>query len=208
MLLRQVNTLNGYVYPTFGGFMSESLRSLMALNNEFVEYLENGGELTDDFAAQFGHLLDVQIPDKTDGCFLIMERLELEADRLKAKAESFAIAAKQLNSARERLKEYIKFQMQNSGLTELQGNDYKFGLSKTKPSVVIQNEELIPDGYTHEVVTRKIDKDRIREDLALGIPVEGATLVESFSLRSSINKKLTSKRRRRHDSTISTNGKD
>jgi len=168
--------------------MSETLNSLMAAQHELLEALvASDGELSAEMESKLAQL-EVSVPAKLDSYYLIMERLDSEAAYFKSRAEEFAMAAKQMGSAKERLKDNLKFHMQSNALKELAGVDYKFTLSNSKPSVLIHNEELIPKEYCKEVVMVKIDKDKIREDLSLGVPVAGASLVEGVSLRSSINK--------------------
>jgi len=59
--------------------------------------------------------------------------------------------------------------------------------------VIINNEDLIPSEYKTEVTTIQIDKNKISEDLRIGFPVSGASLQESFALRSSVIKSLKGK---------------
>jgi len=173
--------------------MSETLNSLMAAQHELLEALvASDGELSAEMESKLAQL-EVSVPAKLDSYYLIMERLDSEAAYFKSRAEEFAMAAKQMGSAKERLKDNLKFHMQSNALKELVGVDYKFTLSNSKPKVII-NESLVPKEYTREVVEIKIDKDRIAEDLKIGVPIPGCHLEDVFAFRSSVNKKLISKK--------------
>jgi hypothetical protein len=52
--------------------------------------------------------------------------------------------------------------------------------------LVIEDESKIPKEYMKEIVETVLDKDRLKEDLAIG-PIEGAKLEESFALKTYVN---------------------
>ena len=85
----------------------------------------------------------------------------------------------------------IKEAMQTLETDELVGIDVRFKLSKSNPSCVIDDPEKIDAAYKTVVQEIKIDKKRITDDLKHGIPVEGAYLQESFSLRQYANSPAT-----------------
>lgn len=169
--------------------MSDSLlKQINDQNDLMAKLIESDGELTEDMEKALA-TLETSVPAKLDSYYLIMERLEAEAEYFKSRAEEFSMAAKQMTAARDRLKKNIKFAMENSGVAELAGNDYRFTLSKSKPRLIIQ-DELVPDDYKVEVVTIEIEKDRIADHLREGLVIPGCRFEPVMSFRSSVNKKL------------------
>lgn len=170
--------------------MSEN--SLYSLVNEaqalFEVLSENNGELTPELEAKLTNL-EVNLPIKIDAYNVILERAEIEENYWKKKAESMLAVAKGCKNIRERLKEQLKLSAIHLGKSELVGNDVKFKISNSKPKLIV-NESEIESIYKFDVVTTEIDKKRITEDLAIGVPVRGAFLEETKSIRSYVNKKL------------------
>lgn len=173
--------------------MSKPLAMLFAEQNKIIEKLiEGDGEISSELEIEMKDLAAIT-EAKTDGYYLILERLESESLFFKTRADEFTTASKTLSNAHFRIKARLKDLMQQNDFQELIGHDYKFKLSASKPSVIINNEDLIPSEYKTEVTTIQIDKNKISEDLRIGVPVSGASLQESFALRSSVIKSLKGK---------------
>jgi len=166
---------------------NQSLIRLVQSSNSLVQaLLETGGELTPEIEAALAHI-DTKLPEKVDSYQSIMDRLEIESEYWALKADQFKKMATACKNARERLKDNIKYAMNELGQTELVGNDFKFKLSNSKPKLVVDDVSL-DRAYFMQVTETVVDKKRIEEDLRLGIPVKGAKLEEVKSLRSSLNK--------------------
>lgn len=150
--------------------------------------IEAGGELTPEIEAILANL-DITMAEKLDGYSFIMDRFETEAAFLRSRADTYSRAAKGLTTFQEKLKERIKLAMIALGKDEVSGNEMRFKLSNCAPKLVIENEAMLIDAYKTIVQTIVPDKEKIKEDLALGFPVAGAKLVNGKSLRVSINRK-------------------
>ena len=170
----------------------EKIQSLPALVREvqslFQVLAENGGELTPELEQSLA-VIDIALPAKIDSYKVILDRAELEETYWKKKADEMYAIAKGMKSIQERLKESLKLAAIAMDKTELVGNDVNFKLSNSKPKMVI-DEKLIDEAYKYTVTTTEIDKKKIEEDLRLGVPVTGAHLVETKSIRAYANKKL------------------
>lgn len=82
----------------------------------------------------------------------------------------------------ERLKSAVAYHMQNTMKVKLiEGDLHKFRLRKST-STKITDENQVPDKYKNEITEIKIDKMKLKDDLKLGLDVDGATLVENFNL--------------------------
>ncbi len=168
--------------------MKETLRTLVQQSNDLMSQLaEAGGELTPELESQLAHV-ELSLPEKIDSYSHLMDKLDLEIEMWKQKADFYYSIAKSCKNVKERLKENIKFAMQEMTVSEIKGNDVRFKLSNSKPTLLI-DEELIDPLYTSQVTTTVIDKKRIEEDLKNGVPVAGARLVENVSLRTYANRR-------------------
>ena len=165
--------------------MSES-KSLLAIANEVnsleTMLLESQGEITEEIE-KFLSVKETHLPDKVDSYYFIMEGMKSKEALYKAQADRYAVAAKSFKNAQETLKERLKLAMAEMSLDEIKGHAWRFKLSASKPSLVIEDQSLIPDAYFVLETTRVLEKDRLLEDLKIG-QVAGAKLEPSSSLRS------------------------
>lgn len=157
-------------------------KSLLQLVEIEKLLLESGGELTPDLEAAL-FVPSSSLPDKIDSYDLTIDRFESNAKFYKERAEFFSNLAKQFIAAADRLKENVKLAMAELGTDELVGFDIRFKLQDTKPAVVVEDESKIDGAYTTVEQVVKINKDRILQDLKLGVPVVGVRLEPRKSLR-------------------------
>lgn len=162
---------------------NETLRELVtqAANIELM-LLENGGLLTPEIEEKLA-VLDVATPAKIDNYYNLMERFDAMQAVFKKKADDMAAIAKSFENANERLRFNLKEAMGIAEMDELRGNDYRFCLADSPPSVLIENSTEIPTDYKQTIISEKIDKKRIAEDLKLGVPVPGCSLTRGKTLR-------------------------
>lgn len=164
-------------------------KSLVSIVNEAISIerllIESGGEITpelsDALAVNAGTLAD-----KVDGYVHILERFEDLETHYKSRAEFFKKIAEHCKKAQDRLKENIKFAMQELEVTDLHGNDMRFKLSPTPGVMVIEDEDMVPVEYKNEVISTVIDKKALKDALKNG-EVPGAKLVPGYSIRSYAN---------------------
>ena len=171
----------------------ENKVSLSKLVNESKELLQtiidNDGVLGSDLE-EMVRLNELQMADKVESYAFLIQSAKHEATYFKGKADFFYNVAKGLENFEESLKERIKYIASVNGITEFHGIDHKFKISNSKATVQIVDESQIDRAYFTPVVTEKLDKKRIEEDLRMGIPVPGAVLREGKAIRISANKKV------------------
>jgi len=107
------------------------------------------------------------------------------AGNLKAEAVAIDNAIKQMQARKnalysksEWLKNYLKINMEAMEISEIKCPYFVLKIKKNPPSVVIDDENLIPDEFKSEVITIKIDKAGIKK--AGGC--DGASLVSGTRL--------------------------
>lgn len=143
--------------------------------------IESAGEITEEIQDMLS-VRDEQLPEKVDGYSIVLDRFAALEAYYKERAQFFSEIAKRCEAVQDHLKTNIKNAMTELNVTELSGHDIKFTKTRVKPRLIIEDESKIPKEYKQDVITTKVDKDRLREDLAVG-PIDGAHLEESFSLK-------------------------
>jgi len=160
------------------------LTSLSHILNQAI--IEAGGEITPEIE-QLLTDLDIKTKEKVDAYKYAMDKMEIEAEYFKQRAEEFMHVAKGFINSRERLNIILKNRMIVDGSKELLGNDSKFKLVSLKPKMVI-DEKFLEDRFYREEVLKKVDRNTIEEAIKQGEAVAGVTLEPVFALRPSINK--------------------
>lgn len=154
-------------------------KSLIALSADLeTSLIESSGEITEQIETMLA-----KIAKKVDGSVFVLERFEKIAEHYNEKADkllSIAIAAQRAN---DRLKEYIKHAMELQGTIDLEGDDFRFRITKAPPSVKITNQDEIPEEFINSKVVKTPDKKRIAKAIEDGGDVPGAKLEYSVGLR-------------------------
>jgi hypothetical protein len=165
-------------------------RGLVALVDEItkieVALIDSGGELPKEMEELFD-LTQGDLRSKVDRYKYMMDAMEARSVYFKERADEMAHARKIFDNQKLRLKDRMKFAMDLLKATDLEGNDWRFKLTQNDDRLEINSKDLDP-AYTREEVVKVPDAERIRSDLSLGLPVQGAQLVASMTLRSYVNK--------------------
>jgi hypothetical protein len=129
--------------------------------------------------------------------------LIINQNELQIKAESYAYAIKSLegdvsiideeikrlralkeakNNAIERMKEAVVNAFQVYGITEVKSPTLKLSLRRSEAVEVI-NQDQLPECFVKAKTTYTPDKVAIKDAIKSGLTVEGAVIVENFSLQ-------------------------
>ena len=103
------------------------------------------------------------------------EIVKLEVDRLQKKM-------KQLGSTFDNLHDLLLWQMQGFGKTEIKDPILSIKVRDNPPSVIIEDESIIPNDYKTEKTTITVNKTRIKAAFKAGEQVDGANIVNSQRL--------------------------
>ncbi len=164
---------------------------LIELHQEYLAILteieETGGELSLTHDSRLDSIAR-EIAQNADKADFVFRKLESEMQFYTAEIHRLQNFQRAIVNANKRMRDFVKTQMLTSGVARIEGDVVALTLSKTKPSVIVEDETLLDSAYFDEVVTQKLNKTRVSEDLKLG-PVKGAHLEESFALRITRSKK-------------------
>ena len=144
--------------------------------------LDSCGEVTPEIADMLA-IKEVNLPDKVDSYAAVIERFGMLEEYYKEKAANILKIAKSASAIVERCKANLEYAMQELKLDEISGNESRFKLVHSNPSVIIADETKVEDIYKTTETTVKINKKSILEDLKMGLEVAGCKMQENVSLR-------------------------
>lgn len=98
--------------------------------------------------------------------------LDAEINRLTARK-------KHIVSAQDRLRDYLRFNMEATGITKITSPLFTITLAKGRAVAVVDNESAIPDEFVRVKTTVSPDKAAILAALKEGVEVPGAHIATS-----------------------------
>jgi len=109
--------------------------------------------------------------------------LEAEVEKIKAVEQRIAARRKVYEGKAERIRAYLKQNMERAGIKKIEALDGSFTATLTAPraSVVVDDETLLPDEYVK--VSTSPNKTAIAEAIKGGTDVAGAHLEFNVGLR-------------------------
>lgn len=165
----------------------ENNKSLVSIVNEalIIEkmLIESGGEINDDIEEALA-VNSKELALKVDGYVEIIARFENLESYYKIRSEYFKNISSRCKKAVERLKENIKYGMNELGTNEIEGVDMRFKVTPTSGTLKITDEEAVPVQFKKEEIKTVIDSKLLKEAMTNGLEVSGAEIIPGFSLRA------------------------
>jgi hypothetical protein len=162
--------------------MSQTLTTITGDMSAVLDLVDQAqGELNpvlESWLAEIG----TSLAEKVDAYVGRITALSLLADQCRARAQDAQKASRTLEGMQDALEDRIKHTMRVLGRTDLTGEEWRYKLSPTKGSLVV-NEAEIPTNYTMQVTTTSVDKERVRASLDAGELVPGAEIKPGWQLR-------------------------
>jgi hypothetical protein len=123
-----------------------------------------------------------ELEDKAINVAKFLRNMEAMAEAIKAAEADMAKRRKALESRAQWLKDYLKGNMEHSGITKIECPYFKLSVQSNPPAVNILDETVIPTEFKEQVVSWKIDKTAIKKAIQAGQSVAGASLVNGTRL--------------------------
>ena len=152
------------------------------------QLMESGGELTPELEAA----LDVNqesLMRKVDGFVAIEDQFQAQEYYWKRKRDACDVIYKSFSGQIDRLRERVKFVMNEMGVTELKGDEHRYKLGKSVGRLIIEDEAKVPAEFKMIVQLTQVDKERVKAMLKDGFEVPGAKLLEEGRLSVYENRK-------------------
>lgn len=154
----------------------EKIVSLYEMAADLIELVEVE-EVNEEMKAEIMEQIKATMEMKAENIIAVIRQYEARIDAVKGEEKRLAEYRKGEEKKLERLKDYTLNCMEMMGNKKLETNLGRISLRKKPASLVILDENQVPDIYktVKEVLT--IDKAQIKNDLK-GKSIEGVELVE------------------------------
>lgn len=155
--------------------------------------IECGGDVTDEKVEEITGKWMAEITKdlaiKSDGYNFRMKDIEAMNTQFKEYETLYRNARKSLERVSESLKDRMKFAMKEMGVDEISGQQFKYKLTDSQPSVEITNEGMLPAIFCKEKVVIDIDRVAVKKHvLETGEEIPGVIISRGKTLRVSIIK--------------------
>lgn len=161
--------------------------SLVSLNDEFKhiteEIIQAGGDLGEGRELRLDSIL-LSICQKADAYGVVQEQLEKGKEFWKYQKDKCAQAEKTFENGLKKLRDRMKFVLSDFPKNEIQGELYRFFLSKSADRIEIDETQL-PKAYFTTEIRLIPNKEMIQKDIDEGKQVPGVSkIINNTSLRS------------------------
>lgn len=123
---------------------------------------------------------DLEVKAKNVAAFIKNREAEIEA--VKAASKKLQDRAKAEQARLDKMIDYLKYNMEASGITEIRSPELILKIKKNPPSVVIDNQEALSKEYMVEKITYAPDKKAIKKAIEDGLDISGARIVHGTRL--------------------------
>ncbi|MBA3757084.1 MAG: siphovirus Gp157 family protein [Nitrosomonas sp.] len=158
--------------------------------NSLLEKLVECAEMTPEIESQLQHI-DLTAPERVDLTVYLLERVKSEQAYWKERADYFTKIAKSFRLVEEKIRDGVKIAMVEGGHTDLHGIDMRWKLSEIEPRLEYEDDKL-PAEFMMQVVSTKVNDEKLRNTLKNGDRVNGARLVPNYRLAPYANRKKIS----------------
>ncbi len=118
--------------------------------------------------------IEGEFQEKGKALAMVTLNMDGDLDAIQAQIDRLSERKRILQNRKDSLKEYLRTNMEASGITKITHPLFTITLGKGKPIVVIDSENDIPDEYMNTKVTSTPAKAEIAKAIKEGIDVPGA----------------------------------
>lgn len=153
------------------------MTALYQISKEFQE-LATLAETADEDLAVALHdtmgAIQAEFEDKGKAIAMIALNIDGDLEAIQSQIDRLTERKRIINNRKESLKEYLRTNMEASGITKISHPLFTITLGKGKPVVVIDEESKIPDEFMNVKVTSSPAKAEIAKAIKEGVEVPGA----------------------------------
>lgn len=150
---------------------------LYELTEQFKELAALAENADEDLAVAVHDTMEAiqgEFQDKGKAIAMISLNMDGDIDAIQAQIERLTERKRVIVNRKESLKEYLRLNMEASGISKITHPLFTITLGKGKPIVVIDEESSIPDEFMNTKVTTTPMKAEIAKAIKEGIEVPGA----------------------------------
>jgi hypothetical protein len=150
----------------------------LAVEMKKLQALAEDGELTLDMIKDTLEGLGGMLGDKIDATMSVVRGFEGQASVCDAESKRLATRKKSWDNQANLLRKYILECLITSGSDTIKTDLNTFTARKGSPSLVVDDEELLPDEYVEsstEIIS-KVKKDELKKAIMAGAEIKGARI--------------------------------
>ena len=151
--------------------------------NNIANFLDSeNNELDEKTINDTKESIELLLEEKSEQLELILKDLEIKEEKCKEIADFYAKKAKYANEKKKMFKELILEAMQKLGTKKIETVTGTFTIRNNTPSLIIEDENLIPQKFITHISSIKIEKNEIKKDMKNRAKIPGVHLETTQSL--------------------------
>lgn len=155
---------------------------LYKLSENYNQVIQMADQLDDGTLRDTLDSINEAFDDKAENIAKSIKEIEGQADIIKAEKERLAKREQAMRNNAKSMKSYLQEQMDLVGKKKIQGELLTVSVQKNAPSVKIESEQYIPEGF-YVPQPSKLDKTQLKNELKNGLEIAGVELVQTESVR-------------------------
>lgn len=160
--------------------MNAPLPSLYVLADQYLADLQKLAELDLDEQTVADTLegLSGELEVKATNVAMFARNLEATAEAIKTAEAQMAARRKAIEARAERLREYLKTNMERTGISLIEGPYFSLKIKQNPPAVHVEDPALVPTEFKKFTPPPPptVDKKAVADALKLGVDVPGCRL--------------------------------
>ncbi len=159
------------------------MTSLRDMTGQYTELLAiaSDAELPENALADTLEGLKGEIKLKAENIAHVLLNSDTDVAALDAEIQRLTNRKKAIENGKERLRDYLRFNMEATRTTKIDCPLFSISLGKARDKVSIDNEDVLDESYFNVKITRSPDKRVLLDHLKKGIEIEGVSLIKSQS---------------------------
>ncbi len=157
-----------------------SLRTMTGQYQELMT-LASDPELPPEALADTLEGLEGEIKVKAENIVHVLLNSDTDITALDVEIKRLQVRKKAIENGKSRLKDYLRFNMEATGISKIECPLFSISLGKGRDMVSIDNENLLSTEYVAITTTITPDKLKILKHLQSGANITGASLTKSQS---------------------------
>ena len=137
-------------------------------------------EKTDEIIKVLDNIKD-EFNEKVENTVKVIRNFEADIKALRDEEKRLADKRRSLEKKKEDLKEYLYFNMERMKIRKVNAGIFDINIQKNPQSIKIIDEATIPLKY--KILTYKLDKQTLKDDIKNGADIKGAELVQTEGIR-------------------------
>jgi len=147
---------------------------LHEMSKDYIGFLES--DLKGDDLAECLDSIEDAIDEKASNIVKLVASLDVDVSGLDTEIKRLQARKKAITNNQERLREYLRYNMEVTGITKIKHTLFNITLGKPTVTAEIVDIDFLPDNYVNTEVVIKADKKAILKALKDGEDIPGAIL--------------------------------